>query len=312
MVTSGMDTASQILGQPPRRRTGGRSSFGKQPLSSTSSAPSWGIGSSSRAQFQKQYLSADHARVMPGNSSPGSVYNISSSIDRQALSGNENSSAFSFGSEERLSNRRTKNPVPGPGSYKVASSVAPQCESTKKSAPQMGFGSSVRDSNGKVFITKQHDKVNFGVHSPGPSQYTAGSGMGTQHNSRKSSAPAFQQGKSGRFQYDYVKRAEKLPGAGQYIIQSTVGSQADSKKRSMPKFSFGSGTRDASNKLFLSVEHEKGMQGMNSPGPMTSVKTSSMGRQVLSTAPSRNGHAFGMSKRQVYQVSSVPGPGHYD
>ena len=106
--------------------------------------------------------------------------------------------------------------------------------------------------------------------------------------------------------------AQKVPGAGQYSIKSTVGKQVDSTKPSMPQHSFGPGTRAATNKLFISVEHEKSQHGLNSPGPATALPSSSMGRHMNSNSKSQNPFSFGTSKRIVYADSGVPGQGHYD
>ena len=299
-------------GTPGTGRKNKRTSFGAQSLSQFSSSPSWGIGSADRNGYAKQYISAEHAKVMGGMTSPGAVYKLISSIDKQPLSKNYNAASFSFGSEERLGGKRYHSVVPGPGSYKRDSSFMAQNLSTKQTAPSAGFGTSNRDNLEKVFITEEHNKINFGIHSPGPSAYNAGSSVGKQTRSDNTSAPSWQIGKDSRFQYDFVKRAQKVPGAGQYSIKSTVGKQVDSTKPSMPQHSFGSGTRAATNKLFISVEHEKSQHGLNSPGPATALPSSSMGRQMNSNSKSQNPFSFGTSKRIVYADSGVPGPGHYD
>jgi hypothetical protein len=45
--------------------------------------------------------------------------------------------------------------------------------------------------------------------------------------------------------------------AGQYQIPGAVGRQVTSTKRSAPLVGFGSGTREATKKVFISIDHEK-------------------------------------------------------
>ena len=294
-----------------------RSSFGSQPLSTHPSASSFGFGSSSRGTFLKQYLSPEHAAAMGGNNSPGAIYNMLSSIEKQPLSNNGTAAKFSFGTEERIGKkgrggRGKEVQKPGPGAYKMPSSLSRQFVSTKKSAASPRFGSSTRDNTQKLFMTTAHEKIHYGRHSPGPGNYVTQSCFGIQHNGRALSAPMWRMSISSRFEYDYEKRASKLPGAGQYRSGSSVGKMVVSQKKSMPKFSFGKGTRDAKTKLFTSTDHEKSQYGKHSPGPTTSVSDSSMGRQILSRRESHSSWSFGTAERQTFKENDVPGPGAYD
>ena len=256
---------------------------------------------------------------MGGNNSPGAVYNMLSSLEKQPLSSNQTSAKFSFGTSERSGGKTTggakssKNAnKPGPGAYKMPWSIASQVQSTKKTASTFSFGSSTRDKQEKIFMTTDHEKIHYGRHSPGPGAYSGKSCFGMQHSARNRSSPMWKMASSARFEYEYEKRASRLPGAGQYRIKGAVGKMVISQKKTMPIFSFGKGTRDAKAKLFTSSDHEKSHYGKHSPGPTTSVSDSSMGRQILSKRASHSSWSFGTAERQTFKENAVPGPGAYD
>lgn len=113
------------------------------------------------------------------------------------------------------------------------------------------------------------------------------------------------------YSYDFVRRARESPGAGQYVIHGAVGKQEMSTKKTLPAYRFGSSTRDAVKKIFISTEHEKAQYGENSPGPITASMRSAMGSQQLSAKKSNPSWGFGTSKRQTVQIAEGPGPGSY-
>lgn len=126
------------------------------------------------------------------------------------------------GSEKRFNNpdlERTKK-LPAPDAYPAPSMVGPQASSTKRSMPLPGFGSSTRDHMGKVFMSKEHEKINsFGKGSPGPAVYTREAGIGRQLLSVRREAPSYGFGGCDRF-YTYkiaLKQAGTL-GPGAYNI----------------------------------------------------------------------------------------------
>ncbi|CAD7699537.1 unnamed protein product, partial [Ostreobium quekettii] len=110
----------------------------------------------------------------------------------------------------------SKNSTPGAGAYKNPSGVGRQVDSTRDTAPRTAFGTSSRDDIAKVFISTDHEKVNFGNDSPGPSVYNIPPGLGRQSTSNRLSSPSWRVGMEGRFNYDFIQRAKGIPGAGQY------------------------------------------------------------------------------------------------
>jgi len=287
-----------------------RTGFGPQPLSTKSTQPAYGFGSSVREASLRQYLSADHAKVMSGNNSQGPIYRVLSAMGHQSESTYKTAPINSFGTEPRLPKPPNRQ-VPGPGTYKVPSTAyGSQVVSAVSTAPRIVFGSSTRDQAIKVY-QEDADKAFFGLGSPGPCAYKTTSMLGRQVLSNKESAGAAKMGKSDRFKYDHVRRALEIPGAGQYSQTVAVGRQSLSNKRTMPAAKFGTSTRDRMKKVFISPEHEKGTYGENSPGPVTAEMHSSIGRQTLSRKATKPSWGFGHAERKTVQVSNTPGPGAY-
>jgi len=79
-----------------------RSGFGGQTLSTKESNPIYGFGSSVRENSHKQYISPDHAKVVPGNNSQGPIYKTQQGIGLQPESKYESSAYYSFGTAPRL------------------------------------------------------------------------------------------------------------------------------------------------------------------------------------------------------------------
>jgi len=288
-----------------------RSGFGSQPFSTKNSNPSFGFGSSIREQADKQYLSKDHAKVMPGNNSQGPIYKVTTCLGPQSDSKVESMPLYSFGTEARLP-KRDMNAAPGPGAYKIAGSLAKQPLSNKQTAENAVFGNSTRDQQDKVYMEGEGaDKAFFGLESPGPGTYVVVGAIGRQKLSTKESAPTFKLGTSQRFNYDFVKRARDTPGAGQYPINGAVGKQPFSTKKTLPAYRFGTATRDNMKKQFISTEHEKSSYGENSPGPVTADLRSSMGKQELSMKKTNPKWGFGKAKRKTIETTDNPGPGAY-
>jgi len=290
-----------------------KSSFGTQVSSRKESMPIYGFGTSTRDTEAGRYISPEHASKGTSHSKhvPAAKYNVTSSLGSQQLSQMRTSEQYRFGTQRRLKNIE-KSRLPGPGQYPTKSSLSVQVESTKPSASNPGFGSSTRDSEKKVFLSREHEKSQFGSYSPGPATYKQYASVGKQVPSTKASLPTWKFGSEGRFMYDYVKRASALPGAGQYEVKSGVGKQSDSKKSSTPQFGFGSCERVGREKMFISADHEKSMYGVNSPGPGSANPESSLSKQWSSKHPTGPSWGFGTSSRFKYNHQSTPAPGQYD
>ena len=298
-----------------------RSMLGEQPLSTRSSAPSFGFGASTRDVRAKVFISQEHARTGDGQSSvspgPAAPYNLRASVGKQNDGRKRSSPHWMFCQAERFTVEKRADRFPGPGAYAVRSSIGPQFSSAIDSAPLYGFGSAGRDHVAKVYLSAEHDKSFYGINSPGPlANYKIRASVGKQNDSRKPDKPAWVFGSTGRFKYDHIKRAASSPGPGAYNVLASVGPQVSSAMPSAMMAGFGTGDRDTRNKLFLSHEHEKTDYGRHSPGPMAYTLPSTNGKQMLSRNRSAPSVGFGTgarwsSDKPKLRGSTTPGPGAY-
>ena len=234
-----------------------KSLFGVQATSKRRSAPSFGFGSSTRAQAGKVFLSQEHAKLSTPGFSPGpSAYTMRASVGSQSDGRKASSPQWVFGSSERfqqVSRKEVQNP--GPGTYSAASGVGVQVSSSKHSQPLYGFGTAERSHVEKVFVSEEHNKSLYGIESPGPMMYTLQGAVGRQELSRKENQPTWVFSSSERFRYEHVKRAATSPGPGAYTMSASVGPQPSSTKTSAPLPGFGTSNRDQMQKIYISPEH---------------------------------------------------------
>ncbi|CAD7933581.1 unnamed protein product [Amoebophrya sp. A120] len=152
-------------------------------------APRWGMGSSTRDQAQKVYISKSHSADVIGIDSPGPVYQ---------LSGRTPGPKFGFGTNKRAG-------LENPNSYPPTSNDLLQIDQPlpdKYKHPRMGnakFGTSLRTA---AVNAPGLDGFAPGGISPGPAQYTANFGSANRM------PPAFTI-ENGRVQ---VRRATRTAG----------------------------------------------------------------------------------------------------
>lgn len=297
---------------------GARTMFGDQCVSKRPSAPSYGFGSASRAQVQKLFVSKEHSKTSGGAHSPGpSVYTLRGSVGTQPDGRKVSAPNWAFGTSERFGYANKSQAAPGPGAYAERSAFGSQATSKQQSQPIYGFGSGTREHAAKCFVSEDHNKSRHGMESPGPMVYKLGGAFGRQQQSRGANQPAWVFGSTNRFQYDHVKRAATSPGPGAYSLGQAVGTQVSSTKSSAAAFGFGTSDRAHVAKMYISPEHEKMSQGVNSPGPMTYTLTDAVGKQYKSNNPSSASWGFGTAQRFAAQDGrpgargATPGPGAY-
>lgn len=295
-----------------------KSLFGTQATSKRRSAPSFGFGSSTRAQAAKVFLSQEHAKLSSPNNNPGpSAYTLRAAVGTQCDGRKSSAPHWVFGSSDRFQQASRKEvQVPGPGAYDSSAGVGPQVSSSKHSQPLYGFGSAERRHVEKVFVSEEHNKSLYGIESPGPMMYSLQGAVGKQELSKKSNQPSWVFSSSERFQYDHVKRAATSPGPGAYTMGASVGPQVASTKHSAPLPGFGTSNRDQMQKLYISSEHEKSLSGNNSPGPANYAVPEGTGKQSLSAHKTMPSWGFGTATRwqtEKAQTSGMttPGPGSY-
>lgn len=200
-----------------------QSAFGGQSNSRRQSMPLFGFGSSGRQHTSKVFVSEDHAKNNNfGMASPGpNVYNSKTSVGRQDQSKNTSAPSWVFGSASRFKYDHVKRAAttPGPGAYTTTSAVGMQSQSSKTSMPLFGFGSSERGHQTKVYLSPEHEKMNFGHNSPGPAVYSMGGSVERQPLSKNQSMPSWGFGSANRWAYEKrAYRAAQTPGPGSYCI----------------------------------------------------------------------------------------------
>jgi hypothetical protein len=195
----------------------------------------------------------------------------------------------------------------------VRSGFGAQYDSRKSTAPNYGFGSSVRDAAKKQHISAEHAKVTPVTYTPG-AIYDTPSSIGKQTLSQTVSGSEYSFGSQARLPKS--KDSNLLaPGPGAYKTKGSVGPQVDSTRASASNFSFGTTTRDGQEKVFLSADHTKADYGKGSPGPAVYSIKSSLAGQVLSQKATAPSWKMGTDHRFVYdyviRASKLPGVGQY-
>jgi len=167
------------------------SAFGRQNLSKSRTIPAYGFGSCKRDGETKRFVSKSHSKSRFGELSPGPCEYSPTRDTKGSYFGD--APRFTFHGDRVKPGRMEKEvfETPGPGQYDSYSSVGNQKYSTKKTQPSYGFGTSNRDKQTKVFLSKEHVTDNLGKGSPGPAAYNHTESIGKQTLARNTSAPAY-------------------------------------------------------------------------------------------------------------------------
>lgn len=80
-------------------------------------------------------------------------------------------------------------------------------------------------------------------------------------------------------------------------MTSSIGVQLESTKSSSARHGFGTATRNAQQRVYLSRDHDRSNAGSASPGPGRYAVPSSMGRQTHSKKDSSPSWVFGSGGR---------------
>jgi len=180
-------------------------------------APKYGFGTSLQREPSprtkgKRFISKAHAvKANYGEHSPGpQVYNVKEELGANLVgTGQPNSPRYTM--RPRLVNYQPpgsngpKEGQPGPGTYNQMIAFGNQVTSARSTAPNYGFGTSIRhrpelQPKKTMYIGKDYERQNWGIHSPGPSMYPAkqtigpGAGVGQIRVS-----PSFSFGGESRF-----------------------------------------------------------------------------------------------------------------
>lgn len=186
---------------------------------------------------------------------------------------------------------------PGPGAYNSTSSFGRMAESKKNSNPQSKFGTSLRESSNRQYISPKHQKSM-------PSSYSntsfygdleSTSTLGKMSSSKLRTNPKFGFGSATRFTQGKGSSTKNV-GYSEKEYGST-GKQVNSKKKSSPSFGFGTQERDRYNKMYLSKKHAaKSISNLTAEADFMG-ETSGMGKQTTSKRKTSSKFGFGTSSR---------------
>mmetsp|Transcript_12925 Transcript_12925/g.15603 ORF Transcript_12925/g.15603 Transcript_12925/m.15603 type:complete len:371 (-) Transcript_12925:734-1846(-) len=242
-----------------------RSQFAKQVDSTKVSAPQYGFGTAPRFHATKaafkQIVSKQHSMHAPG-----------AAMDN-----------------------------PGPGSYKVESSVGKQSTSNLRSSANFAFGTEVRFA-----LDNRREKMVSSL--PAPGRYPGKSCVGIQVQSTKETGPSAGFGTSLRsskaslskgFEEDFF--GLESPGPAEYNSKSGIGRQARSSQATAATHVFGTEPRPID--PLVTTYEEKRTGGI--PGPGKYTLNSSIGQQVCSDKTTMPHFAFGTCDRDQAGVVSL-------
>lgn len=173
------------------------------------------FGTSTRDAVSKIYLDEELNKAFYGRETPApNTYGVTAAVGRQPDSKKENAPSWKQGTGQRFKYdymERAKD-LPGAGQYNQYQAVGRQTLSIKKTLPVYSFGTSTRDSCRKAFISKEHEKGNYGLITPGPTTANPIAAVGRQNLSHKASAAGWGFGTAKRIKgYDNGN-----PGPGTY------------------------------------------------------------------------------------------------
>jgi len=194
-----------------------------------------------------------------------------------------------------------------------------QVVSSRKTAPKYGFGTASRKGQHKIFMGGAFQyTANYGVTSPGPSAYSHHNAIGRQVRTGRQTDAAWVFGtehRAGRGISDHRKGRPSTPGPGSHCTDvGSVGRQSSSKRPSSAQYGFGTASRAAANKVFISQQHMAGSafgaEVFRSPGPASAANK----------RPASAGYSYGFGSEPRFQrvgaasnstAGGAPGPGSY-
>lgn len=189
--------------------------IGKMIESRRPTSPRATFGTSNREDWSKVHIDEELMKTYYGRGTPGpAVYSIQGAggIGKQLLSTKANAQQAKIGTSGRPTDDNVK--VPGPGAYRATSAIGKQTVSLYKTLPTAKIGTSTRDQCYKVFLSKEHEKGNYGIGTPGPvtANQSMNSALGRQTVSRRPTSPGWGFGTAKR----YSSGMSDSPGPGAY------------------------------------------------------------------------------------------------
>lgn len=218
VVGFGTSARSQKLGKsgvPGPGAYKSEQSLGVQKESMRSTSPRPVFGTARRSEVQKVYLDDELMKQWYGKESPGpNMYNVPTSIGKQPDSKRESAPTWRQGTEPRFKYDfidRAKE-LPGAGQYNSTQALGKQNQSEKTSLPSYSIGTSTREHSKKAYLSKEHEKQNFGEASPGPAGASSTSAFGSQTISKRNTSSSWGFGTAQRIK----SYNNDMPGPGSY------------------------------------------------------------------------------------------------
>ncbi|MEW5299046.1 MAG: hypothetical protein WDW36_002096 [Sanguina aurantia] len=178
-----------------------------------SGAPGPVFGNATRDTQSKVWLDDELMKTYAGRESPGpNSYKPFEGIGKQVDSKYGSAPSWRQGTSERFRGAPSGKDGDGSAWIQVAA-IGKQAQSNKQTLPSFKIGTGQRDAAKKLFISKEHEKGQYGENSPGPVTGQFVSSIGIQTLSVKSSAPSWGFGTGKRIK-DYGNEA---PGPGAYF-----------------------------------------------------------------------------------------------
>ena len=256
------------------------------------------MGGATREQFGKLFVSREVSMAVPGDISPGAIYELKPSVGGKQSDGRKpdpptwkfgTSSRFPKSSADEVSKSQSRLELPGSIGRKPSAGQL----SRVKSEPLFSFGKLTRDQNDKVSEMP-------GQGSPGPGTYPMQGSIGKITNSKFGTQPNFSMA-SRSYAPDGSKAKE---GGNQYALPNSVGTQIDSRKAAAPYTKFGKVKRPPPGGETLS------------PGPHADYYlNNAVGKQVSSRNKTGGTASFSKSERFADKFAAKnlgPGPGSYN
>jgi hypothetical protein len=187
--------------------------------------------------------------------------------------------------------------TPAPGAYECRSMFGAQNNSTKRTAPARCFGSGTRDATQRQYISPKHSKTM-------PSNYSKESyygeldgttSIGRQRDSRIKTEPSIKFGQNARFKGNVSTVTKDVDYAD--WDYSSMNRQIESKNQTQASVKFGTGTRDATQRQYISPKHSKTVPSNYSQVSYYGEPRSALGRQVSSTQVTAQNRGWGTEMR---------------
>ncbi|KAL6748123.1 flagellar associated protein [Haematococcus lacustris] len=171
------------------------------------------FGNATRDGQSKVWLDEELMKTYCGRETPApNSYSLQGALGKQVDSKVPSQPGWRQSTDERFKQRHDGE-KPGAGTYAVnAAALGKQTMSSKRTLPSPKIGTTERDAASKVFISKEHEKSQFGLTSPGPTTSNVINAFGSQVQSIKKTNPSWGFGSSKRWDGG----PKDVPGPGTY------------------------------------------------------------------------------------------------